>query len=127
MNKTKETKETKTKETKTTNPKPSKLPLIHSFARIKPSSADKKGGNKAKQTISLENSINGTVTFDDNQSFKHFSQTIVPTDTQSHCYNTICAPLTARWLDGYDVDLICYGQTGKYYKATQEQCSCNYR
>ena len=121
MNKTKETKETKTKETKTTNPKPSKLPLIHSFARIKPSSADKKGGNKAKQTISLENSINGTVTFDDNQSFTHFSQTIVPTDTQSHCYNTICAPLTARWLEGYDVDLICYGQTGKYYKATQEQ------
>ena len=104
-----------------------KLPLMRSYARIKPASADKKGGINAKQSISEWDGASGTVTFHPsvegvkNKSvrFEHFLHCIAPTDTQEHTYLIMCSPLVSLWLDGYDCDVICYGQTGSGKTYTQ--------
>ena len=103
------------------------LSLMHSFARIKPSSADKKGGMAAAQTITAWDEAAGSVTLGSSiegakgkaRTFDHFQAALPPDATQKHTYEVICAPLVAQWLDGYDVDIICYGQTGSGKTYTQ--------
>jgi hypothetical protein len=118
---------TKTNTTTTTTSSKKRLQLMHSFARIKPSSADLKGGLSAKQSITSWDEEGGEVTLSSTSSsnklttttFEHFHRTIPPDSTQSKCYNDICSPLILQWLDGYDVDIICYGQTGSGKTYTQ--------
>lgn len=95
-----------------------KLPLMRSFARIKPASADKRGGVAAAQTISGWDEASGEVRFSakmeggKEQAFSHFQRLISPEDSQLTAYNVVCAPLVEQWIAGTDVDLIVYGQTG---------------
>ena len=103
-----------------------RLPRLHAFARIKPASADKKGGCDAKQTLSEWNEELGTVTFSapgntksKQQTYDHFKHTLSPTDSQKHAYDIVCAPLVDLWLSGHDCDIICYGQTGSGKTYTQ--------
>jgi hypothetical protein len=106
-----------------------RLPLMHSFARIKPAAADKKGGVAAAQTLSGWEPAAGRVEFTPAGSakkggkggavFDHFEQALAPDTPQSDAYSTVCAPLVAQWLDGFDVDVICYGQTGSGKTYTQ--------
>ena len=101
--------------------RPRRLPLMHSFARIKPASADKTGGRPAAQTISGWDPAAGQVTFtgSDIRVFDHFEQVVSPDSSQSMAYDTVCAPLVAQWLEGFDIDIICYGQTGSGKTYTQ--------
>ena len=104
-----------------------KLPLMHSFARIKPASADKKGGIAASQTITGFDENAGSVTIGSSvdgakgkaRVFDHFEATIGPETSQTETYEKICAPLVESWINGYDVDVICYGQTGSGKTYTQ--------
>jgi hypothetical protein len=120
----KSTGETKTSSSRTSSSlPPKKLPKLHSYARIKPASADKKGGTEAKQTITGWNEESGTVTFNGKkskpQNYNHFEHVLSPTDSQQHAYDIVCSPLVNLWLSGHDCDLICYGQTGSGKTYTQ--------
>ena len=105
------------------------MPLvpIRSFAKIKPSSADLKGGTAASQTITGWDAEKGIVVIGSSvegskgkeRTFDHFERTIAPDDSQSHTYECVCAPLVNEWFNGYDVDMICYGQTGSGKTYTQ--------
>ena len=103
------------------------LPLMHSYARIKPAFADKKGGVAASQSISGWNEDEGSVTIGSSvegskgkdRQFNHFQRTLPPDGTQEHTYSVMCAPLVEKWCDGYDIDIICYGQTGSGKTYTQ--------
>ena len=105
------------------------MPLqpIHSFAKIKPSSADLKGGTAASQTITGWDAEKGVVVIGSSvegakgkdRVFEHFERTIPPDTSQSRTYELVCAPLVTKWLEGYDVDVICYGQTGSGKTYTQ--------
>ena len=98
---------------------------MHSFARIKPSSADKAGGSAAARTISGWDETAGRVEFSSSkarsgcEAYEHFERTFGPETTQVDAYRVVCAPLVAQWLDGFDADLICYGQTGSGKTYTQ--------
>lgn len=103
-----------------------RLPLIRSFARIKPASADKAGGVAAAQSISGWDEASGSVSFSGKsgarnmaRTFDHFDYTLAPADSQAKSFEIVCEPLVNQWLDGYDVDLICYGQTGSGKTYTQ--------
>jgi len=105
------------------------MPLvpIHSFAKVKPSSADLKGGTAASQTITGWDAEKGVVVIGSSvegaegkeRIFDHFERTIPPDESQSRTYELVCAPLVNQWLSGYDVDVICYGQTGSGKTYTQ--------
>ena len=103
------------------------LPLMHSYARIKPASADKKGGITASETITGWDANAGSIEIGSSvegskgkpRTFNHFEATIGPDCSQSKTYDIICAPLVAKWVDGYDIDVICYGQTGSGKTYTQ--------
>ena len=101
------------------------LPLMRSFARIKPAAADKAGGVAAAQTISAWDSGAGRVEFSGTRdekpsaAFEHFERALGPDTSQGDAYDAVCAPLVARWLEGFDVDVICYGQTGSGKTYTQ--------
>ena len=103
-----------------------RLPLIRSFARIKPASADKAGGIPAAQSICGWDATSGSVSFSGKsgarratKTFDHFDYTLGPGISQAKSFEIVCEPLVERWLDGYDVDLICYGQTGSGKTYTQ--------
>ena len=105
------------------------MPLkpIHSFAKIKPSSADLKGGAASSETITGWDAERGVVLIGSSvegaegkeRIFDHFERTIPPDESQSRTYELVCAPLVNQWLNGYDVDVICYGQTGSGKTYTQ--------
>ena len=90
------------------------LPIV-SFARIKPVHADKCGGAKSAKGISFD-AAEGIVRISggarDGKPASHFTATIPPGAAQAEVYDTVCAPLVAKWLAGYDADVISYGQTG---------------
>ena len=101
------------------------LSPIASFARIKPIDACKDGGTAATIGITAFDAAEGTIEIGGvgsaeaksggsggSKSYDHFAAIIPPTSTQAETYNTICAPLVAKWLAGFDADIIMYGQTG---------------
>jgi len=95
---------------------PAGLTPMLSFARIKPASADRPGGAAAAKVIAGWDEAGGSVTMSGTPpgkgAFDHFDAALPPEASQQHVYDTACAPLVARFLDGFDVDLIVYGQTG---------------
>ena len=112
-----------------------KLPLMRSFARIKPISAEEKktcvDGMTVTQRLSGWSADKGTVTFsfDDNkkgskktkkdQAFSHFHYVLPPEVSQISTFEKVCSPLVMQWLNGHDIDVICYGQTGSGKTYTQ--------
>ena len=98
------------------------LSPIASFARIKPIDACKDGGAAATIGITAFDAAEGTIEIGGvgsaeaksagSKSYDHFAAIIPPTSTQAETYNTICAPLVAKWLAGFDAVIIMYGQTG---------------
>ncbi|XRB14822.1 kinesin motor domain-containing protein [Pseudoscourfieldia marina] len=48
----------------------------------------------------------------DVQVFNHYAGCLPPDAEQSHVYDVIANELVAKFVEGYDVDLLCYGQTG---------------
>ena len=46
------------------------------------------------------------------KAFENSGGTVAPEATQVAAYELIGKPLVAKWLDGFDVDLLSYGQTG---------------
>ena len=90
---------------------------IASFARIKPTSADKSGGVDSAKGITFSPAegvvrIKGKGPGSEGKVASHFTATIAPDAAQDEVYDIICAPLVAKWLDGYDADIVSYGQTG---------------
>ena len=98
---------------------PGKFVPIEVFARIKPVCADKAGGGRSEKGITSFDE-NGSVECGStiggkagSKSYSHFSAVIPPDATnQAFAYEKIAAPRVAKWLEGYNVDVICYGQTG---------------
>ena len=84
--------------------------LIKSYARIKPMGADKDGGVRADKGIMGYDADAGVVEIGaeggggKNKRYTHFERTVPPDTAQSDVYATVCAPLVAAWVDGYDVD-----------------------
>ena len=102
---------------------------IRSYARIKPMDADKDGGIVAARGIAGWDAANGVVEIGAPGSgvatggrsgaraggakvYSHFAATIPPEAAQADVYDAVCAPLVASWLQGFDVELIFYVQSG---------------
>jgi hypothetical protein len=88
-----------------------RLSLINSYCRIKPLSADKAGGKDSDKQITGWDEEAGTVELGGTV-YGHARRTLPPDATQVHVYEVICQPLVRSWLEGYDADLLSYGQTG---------------
>eukprot|EP00756_Hemistasia_phaeocysticola_P057485 Hpha_TRINITY_DN34091_c0_g1::TRINITY_DN34091_c0_g1_i1::g.30636::m.30636 len=84
---------------------------IASFARIKPLGAERDPEGTVTKRITGWDAAGGTVEMGGTK-FSHLAATLPPDATQEYTYSVIAAPLLRRWMDGYDVDLISYGQTG---------------
>lgn len=93
------------------------------YARIKPLevdgvAVDKVGGKTGKKQVAGWDEGKASVsiaTETDDRVFSHMTGVIGPTATQAVVYETLAQPLVRRWLEGIDVDLISYGQTGYVY------------
>jgi hypothetical protein len=93
------------------------LTPIAAFVRVKPLHADPGGGAPAakrvagwdEKTIAMDVDGRSGAT---KKTFAFPTAVLPPESTQEHVYQTIAAPLVARFCQGFDVDLISYGQTG---------------
>ena len=80
------------------------------FARIKPISADKDGGVVAAKGLgSLALTASSRSAGEGSKRYDRFAATIPP-EAEQPGVDRLRAFVTS-WLDEYDVDLICYGQT----------------
>ena len=98
---------------------PATLTPIASFARIKPLEAETRPPGEAQKRVTAWDEAAGTVTMagvksatGNTKTFDHLAATIPPEASQAHVYDVVAAPLVRRWLEGHDVDLLSYGQTG---------------
>eukprot|EP00941_MAST-03F_sp_MAST-3F-sp1_P005505 g5505.t1 len=89
------------------------LQPIAYYARIKPlegangKKLDRDGGEVSQKQITGFDT--GSVTI----SGTNFEQTtVLPDATQQEVYEQVLQPLVYKFIDGYDVDVLCYGQTG---------------
>ena len=64
------------------------------------------GFDAAAGTVSVAKGDSEEVTFD------HLKATLPPEATQAEVYDAMARPLVERFVEGYDVDLLSYGQTG---------------
>lgn len=72
---------------------------------------DRTGGISADKQIDGFDAGTSTISCG-GQVFDHPEAVIGPDATQLHVYETIAQPLVNKFLEGYDVDMISYGQTG---------------
>jgi hypothetical protein len=82
-----------------------------SFCRIKPTSADKAGGKDSGKRITAWDEATGRVEMGA-AAYEHARAAIGPDTPQARAYEVIAQPLVQKWLEGYDADLLSYGQTG---------------
>ena len=93
---------------------PSGMSLVASYCRIKPLNADsakQSGGVASAKRITGWDEDSGMVELS-GEAYKFARSTLPPNSSQAHVYDVIAQPLVRAWLEGYDVDLISYGQTG---------------
>ena len=85
---------------------------ILSFNRLKPLDIDNSGGTAAGKQIT-EWRDNAILMSADSGATKIFDQsrTISPEATQEEVYDVVARPLVASFVEGFDVDLLSYGQT----------------
>ena len=95
------------------------------FVRVKPLGADPGGGVASGKRLAGWDAAAGTLEMEvgakpgamgrggaGGKVFDFPRATLPPEATQQHVYDTIAAPLVVKFCEGYDVDLVSYGQTG---------------
>jgi hypothetical protein len=85
------------------------------FVRIKPLEVEPGGGSAVSKRVTGFDDAAGTITMEAAKGPKEFDypkEVIGPGATQEQVYESIAAPLVAQFVQGYDVDLLSYGQTG---------------
>ena len=96
---------------------PNGLTPIASYARIKPMVGNHGGASSSKHISSFDEengsvTISGIDTRGGGRVFNHLTKVISPDVSQSYVYEQVATPLVGSFINGYDVDMISYGQTG---------------
>jgi len=94
------------------------LTPMAAFVRVKPLGVEPGGGTASSKRITGMDATAGTIEMEaghgrsSTKSFDFAKEVFGPESTQQQVYDTIAAPLITQFVQGYDVDLISYGQTG---------------
>ena len=85
---------------------------IGAFVRVKPLDADKGGGTaSSKRLASWENGrVEVEIGGAGAKVFDYPTATLSPDSSQAEVYDAVAAPLVSSFMEGFDVDMICYGQ-----------------